>query len=279
MVLHESQLKKIRERFDLNLYEVKVWTALLSRGISTAGEIAEQAGVPRSRTYDVLDSLEKKGFIVMKLGKPIKYIAIDPQHVVSRIKKRVLSRYESRLEQLEKLKESRVLDKLESLYNEGIRMLDPSEMSGSLKGRYNIHDHLDLMINDAVATVDTIVTEDGVKRLAKFHFKVLKDAAERGVKIRIAAPINEDVAESIRMLMEVAAIRAIHHIKARFTIIDQEEVMFMVLPDAMVHPTYDTGIWVHSPFFAKAMTDLFNHTWEHLEHAEKALMKLDIAKK
>ena len=56
----------------LNLYEVKIWTALLSRGVSTAGELSDIANVPRSRTYDVLESLEKKGFIIMKLGKPIK---------------------------------------------------------------------------------------------------------------------------------------------------------------------------------------------------------------
>ena len=34
-----------------------------------------------------INTLEKKGFIVMKLGKPIKYIAIPPTEVVDRVKK------------------------------------------------------------------------------------------------------------------------------------------------------------------------------------------------
>ena len=65
----------IRDYFDLNSYEAKVWLALLGRGIASAGELAEITSVPRSRTYDILESLERKGLAMMRLGKPIKYIA------------------------------------------------------------------------------------------------------------------------------------------------------------------------------------------------------------
>ncbi len=78
MIVQDTFLKKLRGAFDLNIYEVKIWTALLSRGIASAGELADISNVPRSRSYDVLESLEKKGFVIMKLGKPIKYIAIQP---------------------------------------------------------------------------------------------------------------------------------------------------------------------------------------------------------
>ena len=56
-------VKKIKDYFNLNIYETKVWLALLGKGIASAGEIAEISGVPRSRTYDVLESLEKQGFL------------------------------------------------------------------------------------------------------------------------------------------------------------------------------------------------------------------------
>src|SRR3990167_7609374 len=87
MIVKEEFLNKLRQFFGLNLYEVKIWTALLSRGVSTAGELSDIGNVPRSRAYDVLESLEKKGFVVMKLGKPIKYLAVDPKEVVERVKK------------------------------------------------------------------------------------------------------------------------------------------------------------------------------------------------
>ena len=82
MIVKEELLSKLRRYFCLNLYEVKIWASLLSRGVSTAGELSDISNVPRSRSYDVLESLEKKGFVVMKLGKPIKYIAVAPQEVV-----------------------------------------------------------------------------------------------------------------------------------------------------------------------------------------------------
>ena len=72
MIVKEEFLSKLRTYFSLNLYEVKIWTALLSRGVSTAGELSDMANVPRSRSYASLESLEKNGFVVMKFGKPIK---------------------------------------------------------------------------------------------------------------------------------------------------------------------------------------------------------------
>ena len=89
MLLQKESLQELRERFKLNIYEIKIWTSLLGKGIAAASELAELSGVPRSRCYDVLESLEKKGFIIMKIGKPIKYIAVQPNAVVEREKKRL----------------------------------------------------------------------------------------------------------------------------------------------------------------------------------------------
>ena len=58
MIVKDEFLSRLRKIFDLNLYEVKVWTALLSRGTSTAGELSNISDVPRSRTYDILESLD-----------------------------------------------------------------------------------------------------------------------------------------------------------------------------------------------------------------------------
>ena len=89
MIVQKDFLNKLKD-FGLNSYESKLWIALLSRGVSTAGELSDISNVPRSRAYDVLESLEKKGFIVMKVGKPIKYLAVPPTEVIERVKKKVL---------------------------------------------------------------------------------------------------------------------------------------------------------------------------------------------
>ena len=60
-VFDENLINKVRAQFGLNVYETKVWLSLLAKGQATIGEIAEISGVPRSRIYDVLESLEKEG--------------------------------------------------------------------------------------------------------------------------------------------------------------------------------------------------------------------------
>ena len=52
----------LREAFGLNSYEAKLYVALLGQSMK-ATEAARASGVPLSRTYDTLRSLEKKGFV------------------------------------------------------------------------------------------------------------------------------------------------------------------------------------------------------------------------
>ncbi len=109
MIVKKDFLMKLKD-FGLNSYESKLWTALLSRGVSTAGELSDIANVPRSRSYDVLESLEKKGFIIMKVGKPIKYIAVQPEEVLERIKKKIEEDTIFKRELLDSIKSAGVLN-------------------------------------------------------------------------------------------------------------------------------------------------------------------------
>ena len=117
MIVKDEFLSRLRKIFDLNLYEAKVWTALLSRGTSTAGELSNISDVPRSRTYDILESLEKKGFIIMRLGKPIKFVALKPVEVVERVKKNLMKAAQDQTKRLEKLKGDEVLLELKTLFD------------------------------------------------------------------------------------------------------------------------------------------------------------------
>jgi len=43
----------------------------------------------------------------------------------------------------------------------------------------------------------------------------------------------------------------------------------MVLDDKEVHPTYDIGIWVNTPFFASALSGLFNLSWDGMKSSDQ----------
>jgi hypothetical protein len=54
-------------------------------------------------------------------------------------------------------------------------------------------------------------------------------------------------------------------LSARFCIVDNESVMFMLSHDNDVHPSYDIGIWISTKFFAAALSQLFNLSWNAIK--------------
>ncbi len=265
MIVKEEFLSRLRKIFDLNLYEVKVWTALLSRGTSTAGELSNISDVPRSRTYDILESLEKKGFIIMKLGKPIKFIALKPEEVVDRVKKNLLIEAKERSKRLETLKGDEVLEELSSLFTKGVKFVEPSDLSGSLKGRQNLYNHLDMMVRDAEKTITIMTTSDGLNKKFEVLMPSLEKCKKRGVKVRIAAPINNSNLKVAKDFKKVAEIRNVEKLRARFAIIDSSQLMFMLLDDEKIHPNYDIGIWINTEFFAQVLEQLFELAWKEMK--------------
>ena len=274
MIVKEDFLNKLRRSFNLNLYEVRIWTALLSRGVSTAGELSDIGNVPRSRAYDVLESLEKKGFVVLKLVKPIKYIAVEPKEVVERVKKNIREESDNSVKRLEDLRGTDVLKELDTLHSEGIEFVESSDLSGAIRGRHNIYTHLELMVKNAQKSVNIMTTSKGLIRKVEALKPELEKLSKKNVKIRIAAPLNKECSAAAKDLLKVADIKSIDKIAARFCIIDGKELMFMIMDDADVHPTYDVGIWITTPFFANALNGLFEIAWKDMDPADKILSKI-----
>ena len=272
MIVKERIFSKLRRYFSLNLYEVKIWTVLLSRGVSTAGELSEIANVPRSRSYDVLESLEKKGFVIMKLGKPIKYLAVPPKEVLERVKKNVNDYAKEQIEKLEDLKNTEVVEELNNMHSQGIELVEPADLSGSLKGRHNLYNHMELTIRNAEESVSIMTTSQGLMRKIEGFKPTFEKLKKRGVKIRIAAPLTKETAASVKDISGIAEVRHVDT-KARFVIVDGTEIIFMIMDDASVHPTYDVGIWVNTPFFSSALENLYNIAWKSMKPATEVLRK------
>ena len=262
MIVKDEFLSKLRRYFSLNLYEVKIWTALLSRGISTAGELSDIANVPRSRSYDVLESLEKKGFVVLKVGKPIKYMAVEPKEVVESVKKTIKEDADKNISKLKDLNNSDVLGELSSLYKNGVEFVEPADLSGAIRGRHNIYAHLETMVKKANKSITLVTTSKGILRKVDALSPSLQKLAKKGVKIKVAAPKSEENKQTLTDISKIAEIKEIKGVDARFCVVDGNEIMFMMMHDDEVHPSYDIGIWVNTPYFASAMENLLNLNWK-----------------
>jgi sugar-specific transcriptional regulator TrmB len=80
-----SVVEKLRE-IGLTEYEAKAYTALLNAHLSTATQVSEKSGVPRTRIYSVLESLQTKGWIRIISGVPLLFKALEPATVFEKVK-------------------------------------------------------------------------------------------------------------------------------------------------------------------------------------------------
>jgi sugar-specific transcriptional regulator TrmB len=80
--------KEIQELIDIGLTEneAKTYVYLLKKQVYTATEISKIAGVNRSKIYEVLENLIRKGLCFDKPGKVRKFEAIDPKIAFSKLR-------------------------------------------------------------------------------------------------------------------------------------------------------------------------------------------------
>lgn len=258
MIVKPEIFRKIKDHFNLNIYETKVWLALLGKGIASAGEIAELSSVPRSRTYDVLESLEKRGFAIEKIGKPIKFIAVKPTIILDKMKNDMVEEANEKAELISNLKDADDYKQLELLYKQGINPVRIEELSGTLKGRRNIQVHLKDIISGATKSVVLITDAHAMKKKAKILKQAFENLKKKGVDVKIA--ISGDEKEIKSITKELKANIKKTELNARFCIVDNKKLVFMVTRS---DDENDTGIWLNNEFFANTLGSLFNLAWNN----------------
>jgi HTH-type transcriptional regulator, sugar sensing transcriptional regulator len=259
MAIEKEQLvKKLKDYFDLNIYETKVWLALLSRGVSSAGEIASISNVPRSRTYDVLESLEKRGFVIQKLGKPVKYLAVKPDSVIEKLKNNTVKRAEEKIKVLGKLKETTEYEELQHLHNTGIAPIKNHELSTAIKGRSNLYIQMREVMESAKKSVYIVSSNYELTSKQKMFKDIFTKLKRRGVEIKVMVNVDEkDVNKlSKKFGVEIKS----KPINARFIIADKEELIFTMKPTD-THEDFDYGVWINSPFFTNSLAYMFDLAW------------------
>jgi sugar-specific transcriptional regulator TrmB len=259
MITKPELVKKVKDYFDLNIYETKVWLALLTRGISSAGEIAEVSGVPRSRTYDVLESLEKRGFAIEKLGKPVKYLAVKPAVVIEKLKNNTMKYAEEKVEVLSKLKDTKEYEELQTLHTTGIEPMKNHELSSSIKGRSNLYSQLRDTMESAESSVYLATSSYELMSKQKMFSDVFEKLKRRNVDIKII--VSEDEIEVKKLMKKFGVPIKSKNINSRFLMADRKELIFTLKP-TNVHEDYDYAFWINSEYFTNSLAYLFELAWK-----------------
>ncbi|MBL7169742.1 MAG: TrmB family transcriptional regulator [Candidatus Aenigmarchaeota archaeon] len=267
-MLASSEVMDALKSIGLNLYERKLWVALLAKGVATAGELSAVANVPRSRSYDVLQTLADKGFVIVQTSKPLKYVTVSPKEALGKAKDRLKESYLRNTERIAKLQKSKIVEELDGIHNKGLQLVSPEDLTGALKGKYSVLQQMDSMLKNATSSVSIVTTPVGLNELFENQLSILKKLKDKGVKIRIAIKADEKCSEAIKALSGVAEVKNISDMKVplhgNFYVIDKEQLSMGLSDPESVHTSQQMMFWTKSKHAAESLGEpLFNLVWEN----------------
>ena len=116
--MEEEEILMIKNIFEMNSYEYKIWNVLLEHKDIIISDIHSLSGVPRSRCYDTVESLMNKELIVFSdtYNRKQKFKANNPEVIIEKIKNELLKKTKERLGVIDKFCRGDAFMKLKLLY-------------------------------------------------------------------------------------------------------------------------------------------------------------------
>ncbi len=153
------------KKLGLSEYEVKAYLKLLEENPVNGYVLSKNSGIPRSRIYEVLDSLKNKQIVFEKKeGQSTLYIPLEPKLLISKMK----NDYED------------ILKNVDDFTNKVLSKEDESNEFFVVKGRTKIVDLINTLIRESNHSIKLSVWEE---ELEDFQ-KEIDSAIKRGVMIQ-----------------------------------------------------------------------------------------------
>lgn len=168
------------EDLGLTQYEAQCFVGLARLPQGTAKDISQVADVPRSRVYDAVDRLHKRGLVDVQESEPREYKAVS----VTSAFRILREEYRNRIETAEQLMGE--VEMAESQENKGMWAIAQHD---------HVTERMASLVRDAVETIHLIIAADTV--LEAQTVSELKEASDRGVEIVIEVP-SETLRDRIR---------------------------------------------------------------------------------
>lgn len=250
----------------LNLYERRIWVALLMKGTATVGELAEISNVPRSRCYDTLESLVEKGFVIVQPGKPIKFLAVSPEEAFENVKRKIEEKLRTLQSRIDELKNSEIFEELNQVYKKSMETIQPEEITGTLKGKFMVYRQLESMIKNAKKKINILAPPETLNEIFSHYLGILKEANEKGVDIRIAA-ITDQALDILQPLSQIANVKVINKksspIYGNLILVDEKELLFDLTSPKDKKVAQEVALWTKSEHATgNLMEPFFELIWE-----------------
>ncbi len=239
-----DEAKRILEEVGLTEYESRIYLSLLEIGVATASRVSEHANVPYSKIYEVLNSLEKKGWIETESSRPRRYYPKSPIEALDAVK--------IRMESTMKSWERSVGEELQPLYDK-MEVREKPEV-WILRGEFNIIAKLREMVENTKIDLMVAAPTSATSFLNALTpaFSKLVDA---GVNLLVMVPRNtaDNFLDEISMIAEV---RTRDYMFGGGVISDGREALLLLGEDKP-----SLVIWSDHIGLVKFAKDYFQHLW------------------
>jgi len=243
-----KDVKKVLQELGLTDYESRVYLALLEKGVLTANQVSKHSGVPYSKVYDTLTSLEGKGWITVEQGRPSRYYPKAPLEALTTTK--------LQLEDKVKLWEKTIADELEPLYQH--REIREKPDLWILRGEFNTLAKLKEVIEK---------TKNELMVAAPILHKTVTDMVTpiltqlRNANIQIFFMVPKKAKDwNLQRISEVAEVRVRDHMFGGGVIADGKEAMLFLGEEK---PTL--VIWSNHLGLVQFAKEYFRYLWESSE--------------
>jgi HTH-type transcriptional regulator, sugar sensing transcriptional regulator len=224
----ESLIISLRE-FGLTEYESKTYLKLSSsRSSVSAFELSRVSGVPYTKLYSVLSSLNRKGLVEIKRGKPSVYKTVNPEKALGALRERNIARlseaYENAVSSLRKMRSGKFGREDDRKHG----------ASWNIDGKRNVINKLLEEVESSRKSVKIVFSDLDVLGKPILN-KIMHNNRELTLKLLVSQDdrkLLEDVSKDVQTKYSDA-------IKSRYALFDDQSCLMMSVDS----PDYWTGVF------------------------------------
>jgi len=252
-----DKTKKSLEKIGLTSYEIKSYGTLLKEGEITASEISEKSGVPYSKIYEVLSTLEEKGWLGSDNSRPTKYFAKSPTTALDTTQQNAENEFLKN--------KSVILTELTSVYEKSGTSEKPDIWV--ISGAMNIVAKIMELVDNCRSEVLIAIPQAG-EEIVKQALPKLRHLNEKGVKITILTSDKLDK-ESVKAISRIAKIKIKSGLFGGGIISDKRYVVILMGPEISGSKTTDiVAIWADHAGLAGFAKEYFEYLLKDAKEIE-----------
>ncbi len=243
-----QKLVSLLRSIGLNQYEAQAYASLLLFGGATAGELSNRAEVPRPRVYDIINRLEKKGFVVVEPGRPVKYRAVPPKQAIQaylKLKEEEFRKEYERIMSIAEQLEREHGEKIRKESDNGIWVLNTDNV---------LRTSIQNLIANAQESVILTVTPEFFGEYGNTIIPAIQQAASRGVNVTVVAP--KSMKGTFAVAGDVEIVESEQELPPSILVDNKTAVIAM--------PNDSKAVLVDHPEFAKSMRNMMSPHLDYL---------------